>query len=814
MKVLLSWLREFAPIEGEADEIAAQLTELGMELESVSVLGEGLDGIVVARVLDVREHPDADRIRLVDVDAGDGAPVQICCGASNMVAGDLVPLATIGTTMPGGMEIARRKMRGQESNGMLCSASELALGDDHSGILVLGSDLTPGTPITDALGLRSDVVYEFDALPNRPDTLSIMGVARDLAAHQGVPFALPSFDVAESGNAAAELSSVRIDAPELCGQFLVGVVSGVQLGASPRWMAQRLVAAGMRPINNVVDVSNYVMLELGQPNHTYDLSLVPGGALATRWARTGETLRTLDDVERELGPDDGVIVDGDDRVIGLAGVMGGASTEISDTTTDVLVEAAWWDAETIAVTSARHNLHSEASLRFKRGVDPRIAALALRRIAQLLGEVAGATLHPGVVGAEGDLPGTTSVHVRTARANALLGTELTRDEMAALIAPIGYTSEPADDDLIVTVPSWRPDSTIEADVVEEIGRHFGFSRIPKTLPASPHTGGLTLRQQDRRRLRRALIGAGLSEAMPMPFLAPGDLERCGLEPGGLVLANPLAAEESILRTSLLPGLVAAVAHNERHRMSGVALFEVGRIFGLGDRGVITDVTESELAGRVLSGESEHVAVVLAGREAPSAVEMVELMLRSVGRWYAAESSSLEPALAELTAATIRATPVPGLHPGRSAVVERDGVQVGQVGEIDPDVLAAHDIAERVAWAQLDLSTLLAMPSSVPLARPVSRFPSSDIDLAFVVDEAVPADEVRRTLLASSTTVRPVAVELFDVFRSEQLGAGRKSLAFRLRFQEPDRTLTDAEVAAARAAIIDAATREHGAELRG
>jgi phenylalanyl-tRNA synthetase beta chain len=302
--------------------------------------------------------------------------------------------------------------------------------------------------------------------------------------------------------------------------------------------------------------------------------------------------------------------------------------------------------------------------------------------------------------------------------------------------------------------------------------------------------------------------------MPMPFLAPGDLERCGLGPGGLVLANPLAAEESILRTSLLPGLVAAVAHNERHRMPGVGLFEVGRVFGLGERGVITDVTESELAGRVLSGESEHVAVVLAGREAPAAVEMVELMLRSVGRWHPPAAELLAPSVAEAASAAIRTAAVPGLHPGRSAVVELDGVQIGQVGEIDPDVATAHDITERVAWAQLDLTTLLALPSSVPQARPVSRFPSSDIDLAFVVDEAVPAADVRRTLLLGSGSVLPVAVELFDVFRSEQLGDGRKSLAFRLRFQEPDRTLTDGEVAAARTELIDAAAREHGAELRG
>ena len=814
MKVLLSWLREFAPIEGEPDQIAAQLTELGMELDSVTRLGEGLDGIVVARVLEVREHPDADRIRLVDVDRGDGNALQICCGATNMVAGDLVPLATIGTVMPGGMEIARRKMRGQESNGMLCSAAEMELGDDHAGILVLSDELVPGTPITEALGVRTDVVYEFDALPNRPDTLSILGVARDLAAHQGVPFQVPPFDPVESGTDASQLCAVDLRAPDLCGRFLSRVLSGVELGPSPRWMAQRLLAAGMRPINNVVDVSNYVMLELGQPNHTYDLAKVPGGVLGTRWARDGEVIETLDGVERTLTPADGVIVDAQDRAIGIAGVMGGASTEISATPTDVVLELAWWNPEAIAVTSARLNLHSEASLRFERGVDPEIAPVAARRFAQLLSEIAGSTLHPGAVQVDGELPAPVTVHLRTDRTNATLGTSLSSEQMAALIEPIGYRCEPAGEDLMVAVPSWRPDSTIEVDVVEEIGRHFGFSRLPKTVPASPHTGELSPRQRDRRALRRALIGAGLSEAMPMPFLAPGDLERCGLPADGLVLANPLAAEESILRTSLLPGLVKAVAYNESHRLPGAQLFELGRVFAVGERGVLTDVVESELVGRVLSGESEHLAAVLAGSDATAAVELVELLLRSVGRWFAPASDTASPARAEAGSATIEAAPLAGLHPGRSARVLVGDIEVGEVGEVDPGVLDAHAITERVAWVRLDLSALLALESSVPQARPVSRFPSSDIDLAFVVDESLPAEELRRTLLTASEQVEPLRVELFDVFRSDQLGEGRKSLAFRLRFQEPDRTLTDAEVATARDAIIAAAASRHGAVLRG
>ncbi len=814
MKVLLSWLREFAPIEGDTDQIADQLTQLGMELESVTSIGEGLDGVVVARVLEVREHPDADRIRLVDVDVGDGARLQICCGATNMAPGDLVPLATIGTVMPGGMEIARRKMRGQESNGMLCSARELELGDDHDGILILSTELDPGADITSALGVASDIVYEFDALPNRPDTLSVVGVARDLAAHQGVPFAIPRFDPVESGQDGGELCSVRVDAPDLCGRFLARVVSGVHLGPSPRWMAQRLLAAGMRPINNVVDVSNYVMLELGQPNHTYDLATLPGGHLGTRWARDGEAIETLDGVERVLSTADGVIVDREDRVIGVAGVMGGASTEISDSTADVVLETAWWNPDAIAATAARLSLHSEASLRFKRGVDPAIAPVAARRVAQLLAEVAGSSLHPGAAQAEGVLPDRIVVHVRRDRANATLGTSLSTHEMVALLDPIGYSSDVSGDDLDVTVPAWRPDSAIEADIVEEIGRHFGFSHIPKTVPASPHTGELSERQQDRRRIRRALIGAGLSEAMPMPFLAPGDLERCGLPSDGLVLANPLDAQESILRTSLLPGLVKAVAYNERHRMTSVQLFEVGRVFALGGRDPLIDVAESEVAGRVLSGESEHVAAVRAGQDASRAVELIELMLRAVGRWSSPAAPSMAPALAAATVATVDAAHVPGLHPGRSALVHVEGVQVGQVGEVDPGVLDAHDISGRVAWAQLDLTTLLSLPCSVPRARPVSRFPSSDIDLAFVVDEQVTAQELRRTLLTASGSVLPVEVELFDVFRSEQMGAHRKSLAFRLRFQEPDRTLTDAEVAEARSRIVSAVTDRHGGTLRG
>ena len=805
MRVSLNWLQEFAPISGSPAAIAEQLTDLGLEVDEIITVGGSLGGVIVARVLEVRPHPDADRVRLVDVDTGDGDALQIVCGASNMVAGDLVPLATVGTVMPGGMEIAARKMRGQMSNGMLCSAAELELGDDHSGILVLGGsaaqDPAPGTPLAEALELRSDVVFDVDVNPNRPDALSVVGVARDLAARQGVAFHVPEPDPPSSGDPVEGAAAVVIQDPDLCGRFAVRALSGVRIGPSPRWMAQRLLAAGMRPINNVVDASNYVMLELGQPTHAFDLATLPVDAsgvatLGVRRARPGERLETLDGVMRDLDPADGVIADGDDVVVGIAGVMGGASTEISDTTTDVLIEAAWWDPQSIADTAARHNLHSEASARFKRGIDTQIADRAIARLAELLIGEGSATLRPGSVVADGHLPEPVSVAVRPARVNAVLGTQLDRGLMADLIEPIGFTSTHEGDDLPVDIPSWRPDSSTEIDVVEEIGRMYGLSRIERTVPVSPHPGGLDAAQRTRRAVRRALAGFGVSEAMPMPFLAPGDLERCGLPPTGLVLANPLAAEESVLRTSLRPGLLAAVAHNANHRIAGVRLAEIGRVFELGERGAVVDVDESSRLGRVLDGEREQLAVVLAGTEAPGAVELLDVVVAAMG----------------VGPVVLQAEELPGLHPARTAVVEIAGVRAGAVGEVDPEVLDRFGIEERVAYLELELGTLLELPSPVHLARPVSRFPSADVDLAFVVDDRIPAAAVRATIHSAGAPLLR-RLELFDVFRSDAF-EGARSLAFRLRFQADDRTLTDAEVGAVRQAIIDEVVATHDATLRG
>ena len=785
MKVLLSWLREFAPdIDGDPEHLSEVLSDLGLAVEELSHVGQGLDGIVVAEVLATRPHPDADRIHLVDVDAGDGEALQVCCGAFNMAVGDLVPLATVGTTMPGGMEIARRKMRGQWSNGMLCSGAEIGMGDDHEGILILDQGHSLGVPLTEALGIQPDVLFDLEVNPNRPDAMSVMGVARDLAARLGVPFAVTAPQVDETGQPASERAAVSIAAPDFCRRFGVRVLDNVPSGPSPRWMANRLLAVGQRPINAVVDLSNYVMFELGQPNHTYDLDLVPGGELGVRMAHRGEQLVTLDGTTRTLTTYDGVIVNRDDEAIGLAGVMGGASTEISADTRSVLLEAAWWDPMTIARTARRLGLRSEASARFERGADPEIIPMALDRFVELAAAL-GATTSPGMIDAIGNRPEPITVRVRPQRVNSILGTELGTDEMTDLLAPIGFACETSGDgqEFEVSIPSWRLDSATEIDVIEEVGRLHGYSKIARTVPVTEQAGALTSQQQDRRRIRALLTGMGISEAMPLPFLAPGDLARAGLGDDGITVTNPLVAEESIMRTSLRPGLLKAVAYNAARRTTGVSLFEIGRINPGG--------------GDELPDEHEHLAVILAGQEATAATALWRRLARHM--------AVAQPGVVN--------GPVDGLHPSRSGQVLADGQPVGALGEIDPQVLDAYEIDERVAWLEVDLGALLGADRGLTPYRAPSRYPSSDIDLAFTVPDEVSADEVAATIAQAGGELL-ASVALFDVFRSEQLGEDRRSLAYALRFESADRTLNDAEVAAARQTCIEAVTAAHNATLRG
>ena len=790
MKVLLSWLKEFAPdIDGDPAALSDVLSALGLTAEEMIVTGSVPDSVVLGRVLELRPHPDADRIQLVEVDDGSGTTLQVCCGAFNMAVGDLVPLARVGTVMPSGLEIARRKLRGQASEGMCCSEIELELGDDAEGIMILnarvGVSAGPGMTLSEALGLAPDVLWDLDVGANRPDAMSVMGVARDLAAGLGVAFEPPDWSTAESGPGIAEVAAVEIVDPTLCGRFVGRVLRNPPVGPSPAWIANRLTALGMRPINSIVDISNYVMLELGQPSHTFDLGRVAGAQIRVRRARDGETVTTLDGAHRSLAEGDGVIADGDDGVIGIAGVMGGASTEIGAGTTDVLVEMAWWHPPSISRTAKRLNLSSEASTRFRRGADWGYnVERCMNRFVQLAAQQ-GAELAPGLIDERGDLPDRRPLRVRTARVNSLLGTSLRADEMAGHLGSIGFGADPAGGaELDVTIPTWRWDTSTETDIAEEVARLHGYENIERTVPTANEAGGLSAYQKDRRLAREVLVGAGCHETQPMPFVAPGALAAVGLPEDGITLSNPVDDSESVLRTSLLPGQLRAVAYNQRHFNGDVRLFEIGHVY----------LPAPE--GRLLPDEREFLAVALSGEEAPAAVAVLDLLAEALA----------------LPAVELREAVLPGMHSTRAAEVVVAGRRRGAVGEVDPEVLSACGVTGRVAWLQLDLQEVLGGPRARRRYRPVSKYPPSDVDLAFVAPDRVAAALLERALRASAGSLL-VRLELFDAYRGPGVPKGSRSLAYRLRFQAPDRTLTDAEVAEARQRCIDETSRRTGATLR-
>ena len=785
MRVPLSWLRDFAPFDLDPRALGETFDDLGMVVEGMERIGEGLQDVVVARVLDVRAHPEADRVRLTEVDAGKGV-VQVVCGAPNVAAGQLVALAPVGAVLPGDFAIGRRKVRGQWSEGMICSAKELGLGEDADGILVLGDDADLGSPLALALGIEPDVVYDLAIEGNRPDANSVMGVARDAAARLRLPFAVPAHPVAEAPPAAAELATIAVESPDLCPRFTARVVTRVVVGPSEPLIARRLTLAGMRPISNVVDASNYVMLELGQPTHPYDLDLLPGAGLLVRRAEPGEVVVTLDGVERRVGDgDDCLICDATGVPVGIGGIMGGASSEISDATGRVLLETAYFDPMAIARTSKRLNLRSEASARFERGCDPEGIPRAADRFCSLLG---GGQVATGLLDERHLPPPAPPIRLRTARVNAVLGTALGDDEVRALLEPIGFRATPAGEGAAdVEPPSFRPDAAVEIDLVEEVARHHGYRRIARTVPRSPFVGHLTPYQRHRRHLREVLVGAGVSEASSSPLLAPGDNERAGFDGELIAAVDPLAREESVLRASLLPSLLKALAFNASHRNPDVALFEIGHVFRVpaGEAGVLPD--ERERLGVVVAGP---------GGGAEAAKRVADVVLAGAG----------------LPAARLSAAAAAGLHPTRSARVTAGDTELGWVGEVDPQVLDAFGIEGRVGWIDLDLEEVLPRERVYAQATPVSKLPSSDVDLAFVVDDAVPAADVADSVRRAAGPLL-VGLRLFDVYRHERLGPGRRSLAYRLRLQASDRTLTDADVAEVRGRCIDAVATAHGAELR-
>ena len=834
MHVPLSWLKDFVPLstspseEAEVAELGRVLSSLGLVFEGAELVGSGLDGVVLSRVVALEAIKGADKIRRVLVDAGDPEPVEIVCGAWNFGLGDVVPLARVGTELPNGMVIGRRTMRGVTSNGMLCSPGELGLPGESSGLLVLASPgaggalpagIEPGLALAEHLGIAPDAVLDLSIEPNRPDCLSISGIARDLAARLKLPFHLPEPDVSglEGGEAAAALAAVETRAPSACDRIVGRVLVGLTPVASPPLVARRLILSGMRPIGAVVDASNYAMLELGQPTHPYDLDRIHGARIVARLARPGEVLVTLDGTERVLGRGPNglgedvdllecVIADGRDEVVGLAGVMGGEASEVGAETRRVLLEAAHFNGLMVGRAAKRRGLRTEASVRFERGVDPEGTRRAADRVVELVAAAArhaGATL-PGVArGVLEDRPVPATplrIELRTERMNALLGTELGAAEAAGLLEPIGFTCEPSAEGLLVDVPGFRPDTTAEIDLIEEVARHYGYEQIAPRARRSPAVGRRSHAQLRRRSVMTLLTGLGAHEAWTPSIVDPALEDRLGAAPERLRLTNPIVAEESVLRSSVLAGLCTALRHNVAHRNPHVRLFELGAVF------------EAPAAGEQWPREREELAVLLAeeGDDAAAASGCFERLVE--GLRLAREALELFQGDELVALGADGARLVRAMHPTRRAVACLGGAPLIGFGELDFEVAERFDLGERRIGALVaDLGALLAAPERGRSAQAVSRFPSSDVDLAFVLDESVPAERLQRVLEAAGGELLE-SLRLLDVYRGAPLSAGQRGLAFRLRFCALDRTLDEAELSRARRRCIEAG-EAFGARLR-
>ena len=826
MRVPIEWLRHYVDLPAglSTEELAEKLTMLDLKLEEIDAVGADLQGpLVVGRVLSVEKEigSNGKPINWCQVDVGEDEPRGIVCGAHNFVAGDLVVTVLPGAVLPGGMAITARETYGHTSDGMICSGTELGIAGDPDGIIVLDPDEAKvGDDAIELLGLRGDVI-DLEINPDRAYALSMRGVARDAALGFGVAFHDPA-DVEPVTDAGGH--PVRVEDPIGCPVFATTSVTGFDpTRTTPRWMARRIELAGMRPISLAVDVSNYVMLELGQPNHAYDRAKIDG-AIIVRRAVEGERLETLDGVIRTLTADDVVIAD-EGKVVGLAGVMGGEQVEIDHNTTEIVIEAAHFDPATIARGARRHKLGSEASKRFERGVDPELPARAVRRVADLLVEHGGGTVEAGTT-LVGSVPVREHVAVGSGLAKRVTGVEIADATAVAALEANGCTVDVDGFVLSVTPPSWRPDLVDPYDFVEEVLRVVGYDKVPSILPTAPAGRGLSAPQRLRRRVGIALAGAGFVEVKSFPFAGPADWASLGLPADDarrnqVLLENPLSAEEPGLTTTLLPGLLKALALNVSRGQDDVALFENGRVFRPKAEPLDAPIAapilvvtsrptpeQIEALDAALPDQPQRVALALAGDRLGSgwwgkgrkvewadAVESFRLVARSLN------------VTLEVSAEHDHAP----WHPGRSAAFHLDGRLVGHAGELHPRVCKAYGVPARTAVAEIAIDDLIAASPGVTPAPVFSSYPVAKEDVALVVDESVTVQAVLEAMAGASELIE--SVRLFDVYHGDQAGEGKKSVAFSLRLRAPDRTLNDEEIKAARDAAVSAANEATGAIQR-
>ena len=786
MKVVLSWLREYCPTDLAADELAERLTANGVKVEDVLWPWRGLSGVVAARVLEVRDHPGSEKLCLARVTDGSGER-EVVVGVRNMRPGDVVPYAPPGARVPAlEQPLARREIRGVASDGMLCSPSELGISTNHEGILILPEGLAPGSDLKTALGL-DDAVFDIEIEPNRPDLMSVFGVARETAIATGAPLIEPDTTVAEADDKAENEASVEVVDLERCPRYVARVIRGVQERPAPIVAQARLTASGMRPISNVVDATNYAMLELGHPLHPFDLDLLAGRTVVVRRAEDGEKLTTLDGVERDLTAEDLLIAD-QEKGIAIAGVMGSAAAEVSGGTRDVLLESAYFEPRAILRTARRVNLSTEASQRFERGADPEAPPRAADRAARLIVEWSGGTVLAGRIDV-GGAPPRRRVRIRPARASLVLGRDITAGAVRDALEKGSMSVSGSDETLEAEVPGFRVDVSGEEDLIEEVARIEGYDEVGSALPPVRQAGALGARQELRRRVRSAAVAAGLREIRSLSFASAEDLETFGGEP--VRIANPLAADEGSLRASLLPGMLRALSRNLARQLPGATLFEIGTVFAPGD-----PVVERERLGVAMTGSaagSWHDTE--RGLDFFDVKGALEALFDGVG----VHGWSLEPGLGR------------PFHPGRSAAILLGSERAGSMGELHPSVASAFDLPGRVAVAEIDVVALGDAVGSLTL-RAVPRFPPVRRDLAFILDSNVPAADVERAIREAGRDLVS-ELRLFDVFAGAPVPEGKRSLAFAVDFRAPDRTLTDEEVEEAVTAVVAQLATAYGGELR-
>jgi phenylalanyl-tRNA synthetase beta chain len=791
MKIVESWLREWVDPDLDSKSLEHQLTMLGLEVDGVIVEGAGLDGVVVGEVVEVGKHPDADRLSVCKVRAGGDETLDVVCGAPNVRAGMRSPLAVPGVTLPNGIKLRKSKIRGVVSNGMLCSAVELGLGDESDGILALPDEAPAGMPLAEYLGLP-DTVFDLDLTPNRGDCFSVLGVARDVAALTGSPLKLPEFVAVEAS--ISDTLPVQIPLPEGCPSFAGRLIRNIDPTArSPLWLVERLRRSGLRGISPVVDITNYVMLELGQPLHAYDAARVQG-AIRPRLATQGEKVTLLDEKEVAVNDDTLVIAD-DSGAIGLAGIMGGLSTAVTDATTDVFFEAAFWPQAFMSGRARSYGMHTDASLRFERGVDFSGQARAVERATELLLEIAGGEAGPLVHQvADAHLPRREPIELRRSRLSTLLGLDVEDDVVTGVLERLGLAVEADAGGWEVVAPSYRFDITSEVDLIEEIIRIHGYDSVPETteVAASP-LQTVTESVVDSDRVSATLVARDYEEAITYSFIDERSNSPFAANGSDLVLSNPISSEMSVMRSSLLPGLLSSAAANIARQQERVRLFEIGKSF----HGTLES-----------PAEVVRIAAVACGTAMPEqwgtktqAIDFFDMKADLVAILQLAGAAS---------EVEYRAIEHPALQPGQSAGIFRDGRSIGIIGKLHPQLAKSLDL-KREAYV-FELDALLALASAAPEVQPVSRFPVIRRDLAVIVREEVSGDE----LVQAVASVAPDLmrdVRIFDVYQGPGIEAGLKSVAISLILQETSRTLTDDDADAAHAAAVRKLRDTFGAELR-